>query len=122
MGRSAKGKGENETFTVKYWFAPAQGFEVFRWFLGSKKLLYTMGFKNFYDKRPHLLLWAGSRHPRGKVTIICVPNCLSCGGSFIVYTPFTNGWVGDTCSIQCQAYAYIKMQLLSKRRQLPCPV
>jgi len=90
LGRSATGKGEGETFTVKYWFAPAQGFEVFRWFLGNRKLLYTMGFKHFYGKRPHLLLWAISRHPRGKITIISVPNCLNCSGIFIVNTPFTN--------------------------------
>ena len=90
LGRSVTGKGENETFTVKYWFAPPQGFEVFRWFLGNRNLLYTRGFKHFYGKWPHLLLWTGSRHPRGKITIISVPDCLNCSGTFILYSPFTN--------------------------------
>jgi len=90
LGHSATGKEEIETFTVKYWFAAPQGFEVFRWFLGNRRLLYTVDFKHFYGKGPHLLLWAGSRDSRGKITIISVPNCLNCSGIFIVCTQFTN--------------------------------
>jgi hypothetical protein len=87
LGRNTTRKEESETFTLKYWFAPAQVFEVFRWFLGNRRLLYTMGFKHFCGKGPHLLLWAGSRDPSGKITII--------SGIFIAYTQFTNvalGW------------------------------
>jgi hypothetical protein len=43
-------KRDSETFTVKYWFAPAKGFVVFRWFLGKRKLPYTMGFKHLMAK------------------------------------------------------------------------
>ena len=53
-----------------------------------------MSFKHFYGKGPHLLLWAGSRDPRGKVTIISVPDCLNFSGIFILYTQFTNVALG----------------------------
>ena len=96
MGSSATGKEENETFTVKYWFTPTQGFDVIRWYLGNRKFLYTMGFKHFYGHRPHLLLWAGSRDPCGKITIISVTNCLNCYGIFIVYTQFTVGCISQS--------------------------
>ena len=114
MGRSATGKEESETFTVKYWFEPAQGFEVFRWFLGNRKLLCTVGFKRFYGKRPHLFLRSGSRDPHGKVTIISVSNCLIVV-EFLWYIHNLQiwPWVGDPCSTQCEAYAYVKMQTTS---------
>ena len=97
MGRRATGKGDKDTSTVKFWLAPAQGFEVFRWFLGDRflgdrTLLYTVGFKHFYGKRPHLLLWAGSRDPHGKLTVIIVHNCLSyCEIFYSIYTIYKCG-------------------------------
>jgi len=35
--------------------------------------IYTLGLQKFWGKRPHPLLWAGSRAARGKITINGVP-------------------------------------------------
>jgi hypothetical protein len=45
----------------------------------------------FFGKRPHPLLWTGSLAARGKITIICIINCLNCCEIFIVYTIYKRG-------------------------------
>jgi hypothetical protein len=57
-----------------------------------------MGLQPFYGKGPHLLVWAGSRAARGKITISGIYNCLNYCVTFMVYIQFTN--VAAGCIIQ----------------------
>ena len=43
-----------------------------------------------YGKEPHRLEQAGSRVPRGKITVSDVPNCLNYFVIFVMHSQFTN--------------------------------
>jgi hypothetical protein len=49
-----------------------------------------MSLQTFYGKGPRLLLWAGLRAAREKITVSGILNRLNYCVPFIVYTPFTN--------------------------------
>jgi hypothetical protein len=54
--------------------------------------MWAISLQTFYGKRPHRLLWAGSRASRRKIAVGASPNCLNYCLIFVVYAykQFTN--------------------------------
>jgi hypothetical protein len=67
-----------------------------------------MGLQRFYDKRPHVVLCAGSSAASVKMTVSGIPNVQNYCANFVLYTHFTNA-AADRINTTCHRAGFKPM-------------